>query len=48
VLAYCRKHLEQILVPDKVRVVDEFPLTNAGKVQKSKLREMALALRQQG
>lgn len=47
VLAYCRDHLEQILVPDQVRVVDEFPLTNAGKVQKAKLREMALALRGQ-
>jgi fatty-acyl-CoA synthase len=48
VLAHCRENLDQVLVPDQIRVVDEFPLTNAGKVQKSKLREMALALRGQG
>lgn len=46
VLDYCRERLDAALIPDQVRVVDEFPLSNAGKVQKSKLREMALALRQ--
>lgn len=45
VLAYCREHLDAALVPDLVKVVNEFPLSNAGKVQKAKLREMALAQR---
>ncbi len=46
VLAHCRGSLEAALLPDAVRVVESFPVTNAGKVQKAKLKEMALALRQ--
>jgi fatty-acyl-CoA synthase len=46
VLEYCRGRLDEALMPDEVRMVESFPLTNAGKVQKSKLVEMALALRQ--
>ncbi|KMY66840.1 hypothetical protein AAU61_12675 [Desulfocarbo indianensis] len=45
VLAHCRERLEALLVPDEVRVVESFPVSNAGKIQKSKLREMALELR---
>ncbi len=43
VLEHCRAHLEDPLVPDQVRLVDQFPRTPSGKVQKSKLKEMALA-----
>jgi fatty-acyl-CoA synthase len=45
VLDYCRRNLDAALVPDQIKVVDEFPVSNAGKVQKAKLREMALAQR---
>jgi len=42
VLDYCRGNIAPYKVPDQVRFVDEFPLTPTGKVQKFKLRQLAL------
>ena len=41
--AFCRAHLAYFKVPRYVMFVDEFPLTVTGKVQKFRLREMAVA-----
>ena len=43
VLALCRARLASFKVPRRIVVVDEFPLTATGKVQKSELRVMFLA-----
>jgi fatty-acyl-CoA synthase len=43
VLAYCRGQLAHYKVPRYARVVAEFPMTVTGKVQKYKLRELAIA-----
>jgi len=40
--AFCRDHLAHFKVPRYVKLVDEFPLTVTGKVQKFRIREMAV------
>jgi fatty-acyl-CoA synthase len=45
--AYCRERIAYFKVPRYIRLVDEFPMTVTGKVQKFKMREiMAEELRQ--
>lgn len=39
---YCKEHLAHFKIPDHVRFVAEFPTTVTGKVQKFKMREMAI------
>jgi len=39
---FCRKRLAYFKVPRYVKFVDEFPLTVTGKVQKFRIREMAI------
>ncbi len=46
VLGYCRGEVAPYKVPDQVRIVDCFPMTSTGKVQKFALRDMALQERQ--
>jgi fatty-acyl-CoA synthase len=43
VKAYCQGRIAHFKVPRYVKVVDEFPITVTGKVQKFKLREAAIA-----
>jgi fatty-acyl-CoA synthase len=43
VRAYCRGKVAHFKVPRYVKVVEEFPMTVTGKVQKFKLREAAIA-----
>ena len=40
VRAFCRERLARFKVPRFIRVVDAFPLTASGKIQKFRLREM--------
>jgi len=40
VQAFCRERLARFKVPRLIRVVDAFPLTASGKIQKFRLREM--------
>jgi fatty-acyl-CoA synthase len=42
VLAHCRGRIASFKVPRHVFLVDEFPMTSSGKIQKVKLREEAL------
>lgn len=42
VLAYCHEHLADYKVPKQLVFVNEVPMTPAGKIQKSKLREAYL------
>ncbi|HWR38497.1 MAG TPA: AMP-binding protein [Patescibacteria group bacterium] len=42
--SYCRKHIAYQKVPVHYFLVDEFPRTGSGKVQKFKLRDLALSL----
>src|SRR5258705_1683581 len=42
VLDYCRGRIASFKVPRHVFVVDEFPMTSSGKIQKVKLRDDAL------
>lgn len=44
VAAYCRDCLSEDCLPDYIRLVDSFPLTRSGKIQKYKMREMMLAM----
>jgi fatty-acyl-CoA synthase len=48
VLDHCRLELEPYKIPSRVRFVDEFPRSAAGKPQKFKLREMALRTEKKG
>lgn len=41
---YCRKHIALAKVPAKFFFVEQYPLTASGKVQKFKLRELAISL----
>ena len=41
VIAYCRGRIASYKVPRHVFLVDDFPMTGSGKVQKVKLREEA-------
>ena len=40
---YCRGRIAHFKVPRFVKIVDEFPMTVTGKVQKFKMRERAVA-----
>ena len=40
VMRFCQERLARFKVPRHVRIVDEFPMTASGKIQKFKLREM--------
>ena len=40
--AYCQGKIAHFKVPRYVKVVDEFPMTVTGKVQKFKMRETAV------
>jgi len=42
IIDFCKDRVSNLKVPRYVRFVDEFPLTPVGKVQKFKLREMAV------
>jgi fatty-acyl-CoA synthase len=37
--SFCKDHIAYFKVPRYIRVVDEFPMTVTGKVQKYKMRE---------
>jgi fatty-acyl-CoA synthase len=41
---YCKGHIAKYKIPRFVFVVDVFPMTGSGKIQKFRLREMALEL----
>lgn len=38
IIAYCREHLAGYQIPKKIVVVEEFPMTTTGKIQKHVLR----------
>jgi fatty-acyl-CoA synthase len=38
--AHCLEHLPLGLQPDYIRLVDDFPMTRSGKMQKFKMKEM--------
>jgi fatty-acyl-CoA synthase len=40
---YCRGRIAHFKVPRYIRVTDDFPMTVTGKVQKFKMREVAIA-----
>jgi fatty-acyl-CoA synthase len=42
VLAHCRGRIASFKIPRRVVIVDDFPMTSSGKIQKVKLREEAL------
>ncbi|MEN8130427.1 MAG: AMP-binding protein [Pseudomonadota bacterium] len=44
---YCRERLAHFKIPKHIRFVDEFPMTVTGKLQKFRMREMALEKMQQ-
>jgi len=46
--AYCREHLAPHKTPRYWTVLEEFPLTPSGKVQKFMLRERLLATQAEG
>jgi fatty-acyl-CoA synthase len=41
---FCRGHIARHKIPKYIFFVDSFPLTGSGKIQKFKLRELALKL----
>ena len=41
---FCKRHIAKYKTPRYVFIVDEFPMTGSGKIQKFRLREMALEL----
>jgi fatty-acyl-CoA synthase len=41
---YCREHIAKYKIPRYVFFVEEYPMTGSGKIQKYRLREMALEL----
>jgi fatty-acyl-CoA synthase len=41
ILAFCRSRIANFKVPKRVVFVDQFPMTQSGKIQKFRLREMA-------
>jgi fatty-acyl-CoA synthase len=43
VRTFCRERLAHFKVPRYVKVVDEFPMTVTGKIQKFRMRELAIA-----
>lgn len=44
---YCKENMAHFKVPKYIRIVDEFPMTVTGKMQKFRMREMALGELQQ-
>ena len=42
-VAFCRGHLASFKIPRYTVILDAFPMTSSGKVQKFKLREMVAA-----
>jgi fatty-acyl-CoA synthase len=42
VIAYCKGRIASFKIPRHVIVVDDFPMTGSGKIQKVKLREDVL------
>jgi len=44
VLAHCRGRIASFKIPRRVIVVDEFPMTSSGKIQKARLRADAVRL----
>ncbi|MCG0313189.1 MAG: AMP-binding protein, partial [Calditerricola sp.] len=42
VRAYCEGKIAHYKIPKYIKFVDEYPMTASGKVQKYKLREMAI------
>jgi fatty-acyl-CoA synthase len=41
--AFCKEHIAYFKVPRYIRLVDEFPMTVTGKVQKFRMREVMAA-----
>lgn len=41
VMEHCRGRVASFKIPRHVAVIDEFPMTSSGKIQKVKLRERA-------
>jgi fatty-acyl-CoA synthase len=41
---FCKAHIAKYKIPRYVFFVDAFPMTGSGKIQKFRLREMALEL----
>ena len=44
VRTHCRELLPEALLPDYIRLVDDFPMTRSGKMQKFKMREMMVEM----
>jgi fatty-acyl-CoA synthase len=44
VRVHCREHLPEQLFPDYIRLVDDFPMTRSGKMQKFKMREVMVEM----
>ncbi|MEK7715826.1 MAG: hypothetical protein AAB387_10265, partial [candidate division NC10 bacterium] len=42
VIDYCKGRIASFKIPRHVIVVDDFPMTSSGKIQKAKLREDVL------
>ncbi len=42
ILAFCKGRIANYKIPRYIKFVDEFPMTASGKIQKFKLREMAI------
>ena len=42
--AHCRVQIPEALQPDYVRLVDDFPMTRSGKMQKFKMREVMVEM----
>ena len=48
VRAHCREHLPEQLFPDYIRLVDDFPMTRSGKMQKFRMREKMVEMIRNG
>ena len=40
IIEVCRGKMASFKIPKKVKIVEEFPMTESGKVQKFKLQEL--------
>ncbi|MGV8783879.1 AMP-binding enzyme, partial [Pseudomonas aeruginosa] len=43
---YCKNRIAHFKIPRSFKLVDEFPMTISGKVQKFRMREVSIAERQ--
>jgi fatty-acyl-CoA synthase len=43
---YCKGEIAHFKIPKYIRFVDEFPMTVTGKLQKFRMREMEMEIRQ--